>query len=216
MHEDETLLDFYTKLCDIANESFTLSEKISKTTLVRKIMRSLPDRFSSKVIAIEEAKDLDSMKVEDLIGSLHAFKMFLKQRKREKYIALKIVQEEEHSNKKYNDDELALLTKNFFKKILKRVGKSSKSKSSFPNTFKGENFTKTSNFFNNKERIQCRECEGYEHIQSECANTRKKKSKAMTLTYSDEESDGSQEEENIVSNQVAFFGLLVSDNRVLV
>ena len=60
MLDDESLYDFYTKLCDIANESFTLSEKIPETKLVRKIMRSLPDRFCSKVIAIEEAKDLDS------------------------------------------------------------------------------------------------------------------------------------------------------------
>ena len=58
MHEDETLSDFYTKLCDIANESFALGEKSSKTTLVRKIVRSLLDRFNSKVIAIEEAKTL--------------------------------------------------------------------------------------------------------------------------------------------------------------
>ena len=63
MHDDESLYDFYTKLCDITNESFALGEKIPETTLVRKIMRSLPDRFSSKVIDIEEAKDLDSMKV---------------------------------------------------------------------------------------------------------------------------------------------------------
>ena len=38
----------------------------------------------------------------------------------------------------------------------------------------------------------------------------------MTSTLSDEESDGSQEEDNMVNNQVSFFGLLFSDNRVLV
>ena len=64
--------------------------------------------------------------------------------------------------------------------------------------------------------IQCRECEGYGYIQFECANTRKKKSKAKTSTWSDEESNGSQEEDNMVSNQVTFFGMLVSGNRVLV
>ena len=79
MHEDETLSDFYIKLCNIANKSFALGEKIYETTLVRKIMRSLLDRFSSKVNAIEEAKDLDSTKVEDLMGSFYAFEMTLKQ-----------------------------------------------------------------------------------------------------------------------------------------
>ena len=32
--------------------------------------------------------------------------------------------------------------------------------------------------------IQCRDCEGYDHIQAECANTLKKKSKAMNTTWS--------------------------------
>ena len=169
MHEDESLYDFYTKLCDIANESFTLSEKIPETTFVRKIIRFLPDRFSSKVIAIEEAKDLDSMKVEDLMGSLRAFEMTLKQRKREKSIVLKIVHKEEDSSEEDIDDEFALLTMNF-KKFLKKVGKSSKSSSSFPNTFKGKNSSENSYFSINKKRIQCGEYEGYGHIQSECAN----------------------------------------------
>ena len=42
MHDDESIYDFYTKLCDIANESFVLGEKIHETILGRKIMRSLP------------------------------------------------------------------------------------------------------------------------------------------------------------------------------
>ena len=73
MHDDESLSDLYTKLCDIANESFALGEKIPETTIVKKVVRSLPNRFSFKVIAIEEAKDLDLMKFKDLIGSFCAF-----------------------------------------------------------------------------------------------------------------------------------------------
>ena len=113
MHDDEPLSNFYTKLCDIAKETSALGEKISETTLVKKIMRSLPEKFSSKVIAIEEAKDLDSMKVKDLMGSLRAFEMTLKQRKKEKSITLKTVHEEEDYNKWGDDDELALITKIF-------------------------------------------------------------------------------------------------------
>ena len=89
--------------------------------------------------------------------------------------------EEEDSSEDDSDDELALLTKNV-KKFLKKVGKSSKSGSSFPKTFKGQNCSKNSDFSNNKKRIQCRECEAFRHIQSECANTWKKKSKAKKLT----------------------------------
>ena len=138
MRNDESLSNFYTKLCDIANKSLALGEKIPETTLVRKIIRSLPDRFSSKVISLEEAKDIDSMKVEDLMGSLHVFEMTLKQRKKEKSIALKTVHEEEDSSEEDDENKLALLTKNS-KKFFKNVGKSSKSGPPFLKTFKGKN-----------------------------------------------------------------------------
>lgn len=45
MLEDESLSDFYAKLCDITNESFALGEKFSDVKIVQKIVISLPDRF---------------------------------------------------------------------------------------------------------------------------------------------------------------------------
>ena len=58
---------------------------------------------------------------------------------------------------------------------------------------------KTENFGESKKQnkgIQYRECEGFEHIQSECANTLKKKGKSFKTTWSDEESEGSEEEDD--------------------
>ena len=37
---------------------------------VKKILRSLPSRWRPKVTAIEEAKDLNTLSIEDLISSL--------------------------------------------------------------------------------------------------------------------------------------------------
>ena len=54
--------------------------------------------------------------------------------------------------------------------------------------------------------IQCRECEGFGHIQSECVNTLKKKGKSLKTTWSDNESDDSKEDDNNVSNYVVFHG----------
>ena len=59
------------------------------------------------------------MKVEDLMSSLRAFEMTLKQREREKSIALKTAHKKEDSSEEDNDDELDLLTKKF-KKSLKK------------------------------------------------------------------------------------------------
>ena len=88
MIEHETISDFYSKLCDIANESFALEEKYLDTKLVKKTLRSLPERFAYKVIAIEEARDVSTMKLDELMGSLHTFELNLKQNKKEKSISL--------------------------------------------------------------------------------------------------------------------------------
>ena len=44
----------------------------------------------------------------------------------------------------------------------------------------------------------------------------KKKNMALKLTLSDKDSDGSQEEENLVSNQVAFSGTFISSNHFFI
>jgi hypothetical protein len=60
-------------ILDIANSFDSLGEKISDENLVRKILSSLSKRFDMKVTAIEEAQDISSLKVDELIGSLQNF-----------------------------------------------------------------------------------------------------------------------------------------------
>lgn len=48
---------------------------MSKEKVVRNILKSLLKRFNMKVISIEEARDVFTMKVDELIGSLLAFKV---------------------------------------------------------------------------------------------------------------------------------------------
>ena len=68
MMDYETINDFNSKLCDIANEAFALGEKYLDTKLMRKTLRSLSERFAYKVAAIEEARDVATMRLEDLMG----------------------------------------------------------------------------------------------------------------------------------------------------
>ena len=70
MMKNETISDFNSKLCDIANEAFALGKKYSDIKLVRKTLRSLPERFTYKVAAIEKARDLNTMFLKELMGSL--------------------------------------------------------------------------------------------------------------------------------------------------
>ena len=45
MEEDESFDEFYAKLKDIVNSTFNLGETIPEPKIVRKVLRSLPERF---------------------------------------------------------------------------------------------------------------------------------------------------------------------------
>ena len=70
MSEDESFDFFYSKLNEVVVNKFNLGEKIEDSKIVRKIFRSLPESFCAKVTTNEESKDLDDIKVQELIGSL--------------------------------------------------------------------------------------------------------------------------------------------------
>ena len=52
-----------------------LGEKIDEPFLVHKILRSLPDRFNSKVSSIEEIVDLKTLTLDQLLGTLTTYEM---------------------------------------------------------------------------------------------------------------------------------------------
>ena len=58
MEEDESFDEFYAKLKDIVNSAFNLRENIPEPKIVRKVFRSLPERFHAKITAIEESRIL--------------------------------------------------------------------------------------------------------------------------------------------------------------
>ena len=54
MEEDESCDELYAKLKDIVNSAFNLGETIPGPKIVRKVLRSFPERFYAKITAIEE------------------------------------------------------------------------------------------------------------------------------------------------------------------
>ena len=70
MSEDESFDSFYSKLNEVVVSKFNLGENMDNSKIVRKILRSLLESFHAKVTAIEESKDLNDIKVQELIGSL--------------------------------------------------------------------------------------------------------------------------------------------------
>jgi hypothetical protein len=77
----------------------------------------LPERFRIKVTTIEESKDLEEMKIEELVGSLQTYELSLPPVKKLKTIALKAFKKkvEASSEDDFEDEEkvVAMLAKNF-------------------------------------------------------------------------------------------------------
>ena len=70
MDEDELFNEFYAKLKDIVNSAFNLRKTIPEPKIVRKVLRSLLERFHAKITAIKESKDIDKIPLTELVGNL--------------------------------------------------------------------------------------------------------------------------------------------------
>ena len=70
IEEDESFDEFYAKLKDIVNPAFNLGETIPEPKIVRKVLRSLPERFHAKITAIEVSRDIDKIPLTELVGNL--------------------------------------------------------------------------------------------------------------------------------------------------
>ena len=128
MSEDESFDSFYSKLNEIVVNKFNLGEKTEDSKIIRKILWSLLESFHAKVTAIEESKDLDDIKVQELIGSLQTYKLSLPNQRKSKSLALMTINERVDVHDSSDDDAVkkgvAYLVKNFRKFLkLKNSGK---------------------------------------------------------------------------------------------
>jgi hypothetical protein len=117
MLEEETFGKFYSKMSDLRNSMVSLGKPVSNVKLIRKILRSLPERFRIKMTTIEESKDLEEMKIEELVGSLQTYELSLPPVKKLKTIALqgskKRVEVSSGDDSEEEEKVMAMLAKNF-------------------------------------------------------------------------------------------------------
>ena len=115
MSDDEYFDEFYAKLNDIVNSAYNLGEIYDQPKIVRKILRSLTEDFRPKVTVITESKDVDSIPINELVGSLQSYELDLPKTNKSKSMALKSVDDVEVNG--FDDElsatEIAYLAKNF-------------------------------------------------------------------------------------------------------
>jgi len=84
MEETESIGDYFGRLQVLANLITSCGDTITNLTLVEKVLRTLNPRFDYIVVAIEESKDLESLSVDELQGSLEAYEQRLHERANDK------------------------------------------------------------------------------------------------------------------------------------
>uniref|UniRef100_A0A0V0HNI3 Putative ovule protein n=1 Tax=Solanum chacoense TaxID=4108 RepID=A0A0V0HNI3_SOLCH len=70
MKDSDSVKEYSSKLMEIVNQIRILSETFSDQKVVEKILVSLPDKFESKISAIEESCDLTTLTIAELISKL--------------------------------------------------------------------------------------------------------------------------------------------------
>jgi len=75
MNEDEDIVAYMLKVNEVINAIRGLGETIEDKIIVKKVLRSLPYRFDSKVSTIKEEKDLNVFSLDEMHGSLTTWEM---------------------------------------------------------------------------------------------------------------------------------------------
>ena len=115
MAEDETFDEFYAKLNDIVSSTFNLGEVYEEPKIVRKILRSLTEDLRPKVTTITESKDVDTIHVDELVGSLQSYEFNLPKTNKSKSMALKSIDDVDEGvfDDEITSTEIAYLAKHF-------------------------------------------------------------------------------------------------------
>ena len=169
MSEDESFDSFYSKLNEVFIGKFNLGEKTEDSKVVRKILRSLPKSFRAKVTAIEENKDLDEIKVQELIGSLQTYELLLPNQRNSKSLALKTINERLEAHNSLNKDvvekDVAYLAQNFRKFLkFKNSGKfGDKGKFTSSGKEKKDFKKREGKESQSTQEVTCFECNGHGH-----------------------------------------------------
>ena len=123
MEEDESFDEFYAKLKDIMNSAFNLGETILEPKIVRKVLKSLPERFHAKITAIKESKNIEKIPLTKLVGNLQTYELGLTRiakSSKSKSMALKAKSNETDESSDNGDSKMKSYITRHFKNFMKK------------------------------------------------------------------------------------------------
>ncbi|GKV38984.1 hypothetical protein SLEP1_g46830 [Rubroshorea leprosula] len=189
----------YTSLNDIVTNLKALGKVYPPQEVVRKVLKSLPKNWEAKKTAIEESKDLNTLKLKDRIGKLMTYEIEVQVdggvvvvEKKKKDVAFKASNQKDKSDDDASDGEnISALISREVRRFMKKNIKSKLAKRD-----EGES---------TKKSVKCYECNKMGHYRNECPKLKKgekkgkksMKKKAFTTTWSDDETSSTESESSL-------------------
>ena len=124
MEEDELFDELCAELKDIVNSAFNHGETILEPKIVRKVLRSLPERFHAKITTIKESKDIDKIPLTELVGNLQTYELGLTRigkTGKGKSMALKVKSSDTDDSANDEDSKMKSYITRQFKKFMKNA-----------------------------------------------------------------------------------------------
>ncbi|MCI07790.1 hypothetical protein A2U01_0028859 [Trifolium medium] len=84
MESNEKISEYFNRVSQLSNAMKNCGETVTDHNIVSKVMRTLSYKFDAIAVAIEEAKDLSTMKVEELQCSLESHEQRVNERSKER------------------------------------------------------------------------------------------------------------------------------------
>ena len=174
MEKDKSFDEFYAKLKDIVNSTFNLKETIPEPKIVRKVLKSLPERFHAKITTIEESKDIDKIPLTELVGNLQTYELGLtrigKSGKR-KSMALKAKSSDTDESLDDEDSKMKSYITRKFKKFIKNANvkgfdkdRKQSNSSQFKSQDKGKKDARDGGQYTVPLGPKCFRCQGFGHM----------------------------------------------------
>lgn len=182
MKEDEQIDDFSMKLTGIATNIRALGEKLEESYVVKKFFRAVPNKFLQIVSTMEQFGNMETLTVEEVVGSLKAHE----ERTKGMYETSGgqssggqlLLTEEEWSKKEKEEGKLLLTREEWMKRNERNRGDGM-------SNWKGRSGGR------DRSRLRCFNCFGYGHFAADCKKpkkTREVRQEANMVQIEDEES----------------------------